>query len=148
MVTKRSRDRKGHAAEKRNATSSADSSRASEMRPGNGERHVPDDRLVEDVSAVTTAAAIGVAAAVIEAELLPGILIGAGAMLIGKMFPRVARTFRPVAKTVIRAGVAVTDKAREVAAETGEQVQDMVAEVRAERGAAREGRARARPAAA
>jgi hypothetical protein len=91
------------------------------------------DTLVENAGSIGTAVAVGVAAAVIEAELIPGILIGAGAVLLGKMFPSVAAGLRPVAKTVLRAGIAATDKAREVVAEAGEQVQDMVAEVQAER---------------
>lgn len=107
------------------------------------------DELVEDVSAVTTAAVVGVAAAVIEAELIPGILIGAGALIVGKMFPRLVRGMRPVAKTLIRTGLALTDRTREVMSETGEQFQDMVAEVRAERDESAEmkGRTRGRRAA-
>lgn len=100
------------------------------------------DGLVADVSAVTTATVVGAAAAILEAELLPGILIGAGAMLVGKMFPRVTRGVRPLAKMIVRGGIAMTDKAREAMAETGEQFQDMVAEVRAERDQAPGQRAR------
>ncbi|MCW7538728.1 DUF5132 domain-containing protein [Aquabacterium sp. A7-Y] len=92
----------------------------------------PDD-IAGNVGSVGTAVAVGVGAALIEAELIPGILIGAGAVLLGKMFPQVGQTLRPVVKTVMRAGLAVTDKAREMAAEAGEQVQDMVAEVQTER---------------
>jgi hypothetical protein len=119
--------------------------RASGVERADGTREIPD-RLVEDVSSVTAAAAVGVAAAVIEAELLPGILIGAGAMLLGKMFPRLTRGLRPVAKMIIRAGIAVTDKTREMVAEAGEQVQDMAAEVRAERAQTADQRARTRAA--
>lgn len=95
-------------------------------------QHEPDG-LIGDVSAVTTATVVGAAAAILETELLPGILLGAGAMLVGKMFPRVTRGVRPLAKMIIRGGIAMTDKAREAMAETGEQLQDMVAEVHAER---------------
>lgn len=107
-------------------------------------RYEMSDELVEDVSAVTTAAVVGVAAAVIEAELIPGILIGTGALIVGKMFPRVVRGMRPVAKTLIRSGIALTDKTREVMSEMGEQFQDMVAEARAEREQSAESRARRR----
>ena len=69
----------------------------------------------------------------IEAELIPGIAVGAGAVLLGMMFPQVRRAMRPVLKTAVRAGMAVTDKAREMAAEAGEQVQDVIAEVQSER---------------
>lgn len=91
------------------------------------------DGLFEDAGSVGTAVAVGVAAAVIESELIPGILIGAGAILLGKMFPRVAAGMRPIAKSVIRAGLVATDKARVLTAEAGEQMRDMVAEVQAER---------------
>lgn len=91
------------------------------------------DGTYEDAASVGTAVAVGVTAAIIESELIPGILIGAGALLVGRMFPRVAKGIRPVAKQVIRAGIAMSDKAREVVAEAGEQVQDMMAEARAER---------------
>jgi hypothetical protein len=109
----------------------------------NGEQPIPDG-LVEDVSAVATAAIVGTAAAVIESELIPGILIGAATMLVGKMFPRVTRGMRPVAKMIIRGGIAISDKAREVVAETGEQFQDIVAEARAERDQAVQEQARSR----
>lgn len=109
----------------------------------NGEQPIPDG-LVEDVSAVATAAVVGTAVAVIESELIPGLLIGAAAMLVGKMFPRVTRGMRPVAKMIIRGGIAISDKAREVVAETGEQFQDIVAEARAERDQAVQERTRSR----
>jgi hypothetical protein len=119
--------------------------RRNEARQRNGDEQIPD-HLVEDVSAVATAAVVGTAAAVIESELIPGILIGAAAMLVGKMFPRVTSGMRPVAKMIIRAGIAVSDKTREVVAETGEQFQDMVAEVRSERDQTAQERGRSRAA--
>jgi len=91
------------------------------------------DTLADNVGSVATAAAVVVGAALIEAELIPGIAVGAGAVLLGMMFPQVRRAVRPVLKTAVRAGLAATDKAREMAAEAGEQVQDVMAEVRAER---------------
>jgi len=102
------------------------------------------DGLFEDAGSVGTAVAVGIAAAVIESELIPGILIGAGAILLGRIFPSVAAGLRPVAKSVIRAGMVMTDKAREVAAETGEQMRDLVAEAQAERERGRRERPRAR----
>jgi hypothetical protein len=105
------------------------------------------DGTYEDAASVGTAVAVGVAAAVIESELIPGILIGAAAMLVGKLFPRMARGIRPVAKQVIRAGLVMTDKAREVVAEAGEQMQDIAAEARSERERGATERPRARRAA-
>jgi len=91
------------------------------------------DTLTDNVGSVATAAAVVVGAAVVEAELIPGIVVGAGAVLLGMMFPQVRRAVRPVLRTAVRAGMAVTDKARELAAEAGEQVQDVIAEVQSER---------------
>lgn len=138
MVTKSRRGDTGTARRTRSRASRqahGESEQAEETQVGNGADGAQraSDGLFEDVGSVSTAVAVGVAAALIESELIPGILIGAGAVLLGKMFPRVAAGMRPVAKTVIRAGIAMTDKARTVAAEAGEQVQDMVAEVQAER---------------
>jgi hypothetical protein len=92
------------------------------------------DAISDDAGGIATAVAIGVGAALLEAELIPGILIGAGAVLLGKMFPQVRSAVRPMVKGVVGAGLAMADKAREMVAEANEQVQDMVAEVRSERG--------------
>lgn len=81
---------------------------------------------------IATVAAIGIGAALIEAELIPGILIGVGAMLAPKFFPRLGNAIRPLVKGAVRAGYALADKTRELAAETSEQFQDIVAEVKSE----------------
>lgn len=81
---------------------------------------------------VATIAAIGIGAALIEVELIPGILIGIGAMLAPKFFPRLGTALRPIVKGAVRAGYALVDKGRELAAETSEQLQDIVAEVKSE----------------
>jgi hypothetical protein len=81
---------------------------------------------------VATVAAIGIGAALIEAELIPGILIGIAAMLAPNLVPKLGTALRPLVKTVVRAGYTLVDKGREMAAETSEQLQDIVAEVKAE----------------
>lgn len=104
------------------------------------------DTLADNVGSVATAATVVVGAALIESELIPGLVIGAGAVLLGMMFPQVRHVVRPVLKTAVRAGMAVADRAREVVAEAGEQVQDVVAEVQSER--EHRGRRARRPASA
>jgi hypothetical protein len=47
--------------------------------------------------------------------------------------PAVRRQVRPVAKAVVRAGLAAADGLREFVAEAREQTEDLVAEVQAER---------------
>ena len=91
------------------------------------------DALSGEMGGLATAAAIGVGAALIEAELVPGIVLGAAAMLLGKVFPQLNEGVRPLMKAAVGAGLAVADKTRTLLAEAGEQMQDVVAEVRAER---------------
>ena len=131
------------AARKRSRAAAAEAEDAAAEAGPNGAARFGDG-VFENVGSVSTAVAVGVGAALIEAELIPGILIGAGAVLLGRMFPQIAATLRPVVKTAIRTGLVMADKAREVAAEAGEQVQDMVAEVQAERAQAEEARPRRR----
>jgi hypothetical protein len=90
------------------------------------------DLVSGDAASVATAATIVVGAALIEAELIPGLIIGAGAILLGKLFPEMGAYVRPAIKGALRAGFFMTQKAREVMAETSEQVHDLVAEVKHE----------------
>ncbi|MBV8842660.1 MAG: DUF5132 domain-containing protein [Bryobacterales bacterium] len=80
-----------------------------------------------------TVALVGLGVALIEVEWIPGLLIGAAAMAAPNLLPRLGRAMRPLLKEVIRAGYSFAETARGVAAEAGEQVQDIVAEVRSER---------------
>ena len=81
---------------------------------------------------LATAALVGVGAAIIEPELIPGLLIGAGAVLVPKLLPALGNMVRPLVKGVVKAGYSTTMRVREAAAELGEQVEDIVAEARAE----------------
>jgi hypothetical protein len=83
-------------------------------------------------SQVATVAAIGLGVALIEAELIPGMLIGAAAVLAPKLLPGLGNALRPVVKGVVRAGYSLGNRAKETFAEAGEQLQDIVAEVKAE----------------
>lgn len=86
-----------------------------------------------DVAAkVAIAGVIGVGAALIEASLIPGILIGAAAVLAPKYLPGVRDRMRPLLKSTIRGVYRVTEKTREALAEAQEQVQDIMAEARHE----------------
>jgi len=87
------------------------------------------DLVSGDNTSVAAAAAIVVGAALIEVELIPGLIIGAGAILLGKLFPEVGDYVRPAIKGALRAGFVLTQKVQEVVAETSEQVHDLVAEV-------------------
>ena len=83
---------------------------------------------------IATVAAVGVAAALIEVDWIPGVLLGVAAMLAPNLLPRMGQGLRPLVKGAVRAGYSAFEKTRETVAEAGEQFQDIVAEVRAERG--------------
>jgi hypothetical protein len=68
---------------------------------------------------------------------VPSILVVLGvAMAAPIVLPAVAAVSRPLAKTLIKGYLVLADTIKEFAAEAGEQVGDLVAEVRAEREAA------------
>jgi hypothetical protein len=90
------------------------------------------DLLSNKPSSIAAAAAIVVGAVLIEVELIPGLIIGAGAILLGKFFPEASGYVRPAIKGAVRAGFSATHKIREILAEANEQVQDLVAEVKNE----------------
>ena len=60
-----------------------------------------------------TVAAVGVAAALIEVELIPGMLLGVAAMLAPNLLPKIGNGLRPLVKGAVRAGYNVASKARE-----------------------------------
>jgi hypothetical protein len=83
-------------------------------------------------SELATAAVVGAVALLIEAELLPGILLGVGAMMVAKLFPGVTDHIRPLLKTTIGMGYKAMGKAKELIAEASDHAQDIVAEIKAE----------------
>jgi|SRR5271154_5412880 len=98
----------------------------------------PEEVSNNDVVAkVATIAVIGVGAALISAELIPGMLIGLAAAFI----PGIGPKMRPLLKTTIRAGYAAVKKTKEMVAEASEQMQDVVAEARSEHASEESGKA-------
>jgi Protein of unknown function (DUF5132) len=66
-------------------------------------------------------------------SLWPNALIGVGAVLLAPVIvPAIAGGLRPVVKTLVKGGIMITDKVNSMVAEAGEQLDDLVAEVRAE----------------
>jgi hypothetical protein len=84
------------------------------------------------VGTVAIAGAIGVGAALIEASLIPGLIIGAAAVLAPKVVPGIGTRLRPLVKSTIRGAMKLTEKTREAFAEAHEHVQDIMAEARHE----------------
>lgn len=73
-----------------------------------------------------------------------GMLIGLGAAIALPSVGGAANaTLRPLAKAIIRGALAASAWIKEIASEASEQMNDLVAEVRAERRPTREPRARA-----
>jgi len=65
---------------------------------------------------------------------LPGVLLGLGVALAAPvLLPAAAAGARPLAKALIKGGLVVVETVREVVAEAGEQLSDLVAEVQDER---------------
>ena len=96
---------------------------------------VRDDGMSPLGGKVATVALVGLGAALIEVELIPGILLGVAAMMAPDVLPKLGRILRPMIKGTVRAGYAFAEKTREVVAEAGEHMDDIVAEVRSEKSA-------------
>jgi hypothetical protein len=84
---------------------------------------------------VATVGVICVGAAIIEAALIPGMIVGAAAVLAPKYAPKLTSSPQPMFRSVVRCAYKMGRKAKEAAAEAKEHVHDIVAEVHAEDGA-------------
>lgn len=98
---------------------------------------MPPMESTEDLSATknddiiakaATIAVVGVGVALISTELIPGMLIGVAAAFL----PGIGPKMRPFLKNTVKAGYSAVRKTREMMAEASEQVQDMLAEAKAE----------------
>jgi hypothetical protein len=92
------------------------------------------DLVSGDATSVVTVAAIVVGTALIGVELVPGLIMGASAVLLGKLFPEISAKVRPAIKGALGFSFSMTNKARQVMAETREQVHYLIAEVKHEQG--------------
>jgi len=106
------------------------------MANANGERPLkhegtaPEAALeapVTGASLLTTALVLG-GIALIEPELVAGMVIGAGVSLLAGQLPSVPAIVRPVVKAAVKAAYS----AAEIVAEAAEEIQDLMAEARAE----------------
>jgi hypothetical protein len=90
--------------------------------------HLGEVKNNDIVSKAATIAVVGVAAAIISAELIPGMIIGVAAAFLPGLGPKM----KPFFKSTVKASYTAARKTREMFAEAGEQIQDMVAEAKAE----------------
>ncbi len=64
---------------------------------------------------------------------IPGVVAGVGAVVLAPvLIPAVAKASKPVAKALIKGGIIAYNKSRSAIAETGEVLEDLVAEVTTE----------------
>lgn len=70
-------------------------------------------------------------------SLLPNLLVGAAVIVLAPVvIPAVLAGLRPVAKTAVKGGVLIFEKARETVTDVGEHISDLMAEARTELSAA------------
>jgi hypothetical protein len=92
-----------------------------------------DEDRSELVATVATVAVVGIGAAVFEAALLPGIVLGAAAVYVPQFLPQIGAALNPLFRSTVRGAYKIGEKTREMVAEAQEQGHDIVAEVDAER---------------
>lgn len=69
----------------------------------------------------------------LKGNILGGLAIGIGAAVLAPaVMPVVASIVKPLAKAAIKGGIILYEKGREIVAETGEMIEDIVAEAKAE----------------
>jgi hypothetical protein len=109
-------------------TNGTDADDAQPAAPRNGAGWAGNDFTTK----AATVGVIVVGAALIEAALIPGMVIGAAAVLAPKYVPQIGGALQPMFRSAVRGAYRFGRKAREAAAEAHEHVQDIMAEVHAE----------------
>jgi hypothetical protein len=87
-----------------------------------GDQDSVESSIDSHATTILSLGVVGVGVAVVEAALLPGVILGAAAMVAPKFFPSLF-------KSTIRGAYKLSQKTREFVAEAQEQVNDIVAEV-------------------
>ncbi len=97
---------------------------------------------------IATVAVVAVGAALFETALLPGLALGVAAVAAPKYLPKLSAALNPLFKSTVRGTYKFAQKSKEMFAEAHEQVNDIVAEVKAENeSVAKDANGQARPAA-
>jgi hypothetical protein len=81
---------------------------------------------------IATVAVVAVGAALFETALLPGLALGVAAVAAPKYLPRLSASLNPLFRSTVRGTYKLAQKSKEMFAEAHEQVNDIVAEVKAE----------------
>jgi len=107
----------------------------SEEHVENAPEDAPTEELPPDPTMLATVAAVGVVGvgvAVLEAALLPGVVLGVAAVAAPKYLPRLGSAMTPLFRSAVRGVYMAGRKTREIVAEAQEQVNDIVAEIDSE----------------
>ena len=91
----------------------------------------PTDSQNDFTVAAATVGIICVGAALFEAALIPGMVIGVAAMLAPRALPKLGAAVEPAFRGAVRGTYKLGQKARHIMAEAEEQVHDVVAEEQA-----------------
>jgi hypothetical protein len=97
-----------------------------------GEHHDQENENGGLNKTVATVVVVAAGAALFEAALLPGLVLGVAAMAAPKYLPKMASALTPLFKSTVRGTFKLAQKSKEAFAEAHEHVNDIVAEVRAE----------------
>jgi len=106
---------------------------AGEEPAGTGAINNSDELMI----GAATVGVICVGAALIEAALIPGMVIGVAAMLAPRALPKLGTAVEPMFRGAVRGTYKLGQKARHIMAEAQEQVHDIVAEENATAAAAK-----------
>jgi hypothetical protein len=85
------------------------------------------------VATAATVVVVGLGAAVFEAALLPGLVLGVAAMWAPQYFPKMGEALNPLLRSTVRGAYKLRHKTKEMMAEAQEQFHDIAAEVHAEK---------------
>ena len=94
------------------------------------EHHEQDSGALNKTIAIVAVVAVG--AALVETALLPGLALGVAAVAAPKYLPKLGAALNPLFKSTVRGTYKLAQKSKEMFAEAHEQVNDIVAEVKAE----------------
>ena len=86
----------------------------------------------DTISTVAAVGIVGIAAALFEASLIPGIILGVAAVAAPKYAGRVTEGLRPMFSSAVKGCSKLAMKGRSAFAEAQEHVQDLMAEARSE----------------
>jgi membrane-bound ClpP family serine protease len=109
-----------------------DAAHAAEVESNQSEMDHAHHQEESIVASVATLCVVGVGVAVVEAAMLPAVLLGAAAVVAPKVAPQAFSIFDPLFRSTVRGVYKLSQKTREFMAETHERVNDIVAEVDAQ----------------